>query len=162
MLKQKITTGYFVLMGLLALCLLIPQVPEANADRTQTILNAGYFTSIGDAFSTIYYNAGYVSIGANASASSTLYVQGYAGSATSTLATASSSGAITFVVKSSGNTGVGTSTPRNLLSVAQGVTATTTIDLGERTCFNVGNTASSSVSFYFVGTTQVIENHRCN
>lgn len=57
--------------------------------------------------------------------------------------------------------GIGTTTPRSMLSVSAGVSATTTIDLGERTCFNVGNSANSSISFYFVGTTQVIENHRC-
>ncbi len=60
-----------------------------------------------------------------------------------------------------GKTAIGTTTPRSLFSVAAGITSTTTIDLGERTCFNVGNTASSSISFYFVGTTITVENNRC-
>jgi hypothetical protein len=59
------------------------------------------------------------------------------------------------------NLGVGTSTPRSLFSVSAGLSATTTIDLGEKTCFNLGNATTTQISFYFNGTTLVSQYGRC-
>jgi hypothetical protein len=44
--------------------------------------------------------------------------------------------------------------------------ATTTVDFGaldttSKTCFNVRNTVGAATSFYFVGTTMVVEANRC-
>jgi len=64
--------------------------------------------------------------------------------------------------------GIGTSSPSSLFTVsATSTTATTTVEFGNqyssgsKSCFNVKNTAGTAISFYFVGTTQVIENNRC-
>lgn len=66
-----------------------------------------------------------------------------------------------------GNIGVGTSTPASLLTVDSGSAATTTVDFGDQysssahACFNTKNTAGGNVSFYFVGTSMVVEGNLC-
>jgi hypothetical protein len=65
------------------------------------------------------------------------------------------------VKTATGFIGFGTSTPRSRLSITNGVTSTTTIDFGERTCFNIGTTASGTISVYWNGTTLITENNRC-
>ncbi len=50
----------------------------------------------------------------------------------------------------------------------RGIIGTTTINFGEigsstaKTCFNTKNTEGGDISFYFVGTTMVVENNVCN
>ncbi len=94
---------------------------KAEAARTQSFLGTGYFTTVGDAFNTIYYNSGPLDIGSSLSAFATLFVQGYAGSATSTFATASSTGIKTFDVSSTGTT-----TVRQIVGFAKPTVATST------------------------------------
>lgn len=65
-----------------------------------------------------------------------------------------------------GNVGIGTTSPSTLFHVSAGSSSTTTIDIGAistsaKTCINVRNTTGGAVSFYFVGTTMVVENSRC-
>lgn len=63
--------------------------------------------------------------------------------------------------------GIGTSTPTAPLHVSAGTSATTTVNVGalgtatSKACFNVQNSAGTNISFYFVGTTQVVENNAC-
>jgi hypothetical protein len=71
-----------------------------------------------------------------------------------------------------GYVAVGTSSPLATFTVigpnpANNTAATTTVDFGDwatstsRSCFNAKNIAGTSVSFYFSGTTMVVENNRC-
>lgn len=62
--------------------------------------------------------------------------------------------------------GIGTTTPASILHVSSGLSATTTIDIGaldttSKTCVNVRNNTGEATSFYFVGTTMVVEAKRC-
>jgi len=63
--------------------------------------------------------------------------------------------------------GVGTTTPYSKFQVTSGANATTTVNFGEvgvstsHACFNTKNTAGTDISFYFVGTTMVVENNLC-
>lgn len=95
-------------------------------------------------------------------------------SATSTNATTTNSlsvGSNAFTVTSASKVGVGTSSPSSIFQVSNaplgnGTAATTTVEFGSatstaRTCFNVSNASGSSISFYFVGTSMVVENSRC-
>lgn len=73
------------------------------------------------------------------------------------------------VFKESNQFSFGTSTTNATFTVvATSTSATTTIEFGDRytsasdVCFNTKNTAGGSISFYFVGTTLVVENNRCN
>lgn len=113
---------------------LISIVP-AEAARTQSATTGGYFTSVGDSFSTIYYNSGFVDIGASASALAQLYVQGLSGSATSTFSVASSTGIKTFDISAAGTTTLkqyqGFGTPTVATSTGAGtVAATSTVMAG--------------------------------
>lgn len=83
------------------------------------------------------------------------------GSGTSYIADFQNGGVSRFNVTNTGNVGISTTSPRTILSVDKGPTATTTVSFGARTCFNVGNTVSTTISFYFVGTTMVTENNAC-
>jgi hypothetical protein len=65
-----------------------------------------------------------------------------------------------------GSVGIGTTTPASILHVSSGASATTTVDFGAvsvtaKTCFNVRNNTGDATSFYFVGTTMVVEANRC-
>ena len=65
-----------------------------------------------------------------------------------------------------GNVGIGTTSPASKFHVSAGASATTTVDVGAqavtaKTCFNVRNTTGAATSFYFVGTTMVVEANRC-
>ena len=66
-----------------------------------------------------------------------------------------------------GNVGIGTSTPYSKLHVTSGAAATTTVNFGEvavtssKSCFNTKNTAGADISFYFAGTSMVVENNLC-
>lgn len=66
-----------------------------------------------------------------------------------------------------GSLGIGTTTPYSQLQVTSGASATTTATFGEvgattsKACFNTKNTAGSDISFYFVGTSMVVENNLC-
>ena len=68
---------------------------------------------------------------------------------------------------STGNIGIGTSTPASILSVTRGGSATTTVDWGERgdtsskVCHNTKNDLGADVSFYFHNLALVVENNRC-
>ena len=68
---------------------------------------------------------------------------------------------------SSGKIGIGTSTPVGKLSVSSGASATTTINIGDmysgtgKSCFNAATNTGGVVSFYFVGTTMVVEANVC-
>lgn len=70
-------------------------------------------------------------------------------------------------ITAAGNVGIGTSTPYSLFQVTAGASATTTVNFGEvgsatsHACFNTKNTAGSDISFYFVGTSMVVENKLC-
>ena len=72
-----------------------------------------------------------------------------------------------LVIKTGGSVGIGTSTPNNLFHVSAGASATTTVEFGDqyiatsKSCFNTKNNTGSAISFYFVGTTMVVENSRC-
>ena len=63
--------------------------------------------------------------------------------------------------------GIGTTTPYSKFQVTSGANATTTVNFGEvgvsssHACFNTKNTAGADISFYFVSTTMVVENHLC-
>ena len=67
-----------------------------------------------------------------------------------------------------GNIGIGTSTPFSKFHVTSGTSATTTITYGSigdttsKVCHNTKNTAGADISFYFVGTSMVVENNKCN
>lgn len=67
----------------------------------------------------------------------------------------------------SGFFGIGTTTPFSRLQVTSGTSATTTSTFGEigdtssKSCFNAKNNTGAGISFYFVGTTIVIENNLC-
>jgi hypothetical protein len=67
----------------------------------------------------------------------------------------------------SGNLGIGTSTPVGRLHVDGGTSATTTTSFGKigdatsKSCFNAKNTSGDGISFYFVGTSMVVENNLC-
>ena len=65
--------------------------------------------------------------------------------------------------------GFGTSTPGfKGFSFTEGASATTTINFGDlgdtssKTCFNAKTSTGSNVSFYFVGTSMVVESNLCN
>lgn len=68
---------------------------------------------------------------------------------------------------STGNVGVGTSTPYSRFHVTSGANATTTTTFGEignstsKSCFNAKTNLGAAVSFYFVGTTMVVESTYC-
>jgi hypothetical protein len=70
-------------------------------------------------------------------------------------------------VLDNGNIGIGTTTPYSKFHVTSGANATTTVNFGEvgvtssKACFTTKNTAGADISFYFVGTSMVIENHLC-
>jgi hypothetical protein len=71
-----------------------------------------------------------------------------------------------LTILNSGNVGIGTSSPASQFQVSAGATATTTVDFGAqavtaKTCFNVRDALGAETSFYFVGTTMVIEANRC-
>ncbi|MFA6459115.1 MAG: hypothetical protein WCV79_01800 [Candidatus Paceibacterota bacterium] len=76
-------------------------------------------------------------------------------------------GAQNLVYNSSGNLGIGTTTPVSKLHVSNGASATTTINVGEfgsltsKACFNTKNLAGADISYYFNGTTMVVENNPC-
>jgi len=66
--------------------------------------------------------------------------------------------------------GIGTTSPVGKLHVSGGQNATTTITIGEignqgqansKACFNTKNNTSGDISFYFVGTTMVVESNLC-
>lgn len=66
------------------------------------------------------------------------------------------------------NFGIGTSTipSGSKMIISAGASATTTVDIGAlstgaKTCFNVRNNTGAATSFYFVGTTMVVEAKRC-
>lgn len=131
--KAGIISGWIALIVLAALSLVATK--PAFADRTQTNLGVGYLTSVGDAFSTVYYNAGYFDIGSSAASVATLYVQGYAGSATSTFSVASSTGQKTFDISSTGTTTIrqyiGFGTPTVATSTGAGIpNGTSTLAVG--------------------------------
>lgn len=52
--------------------------------------------------------------------------------------------------------------------ISKGASATTTVDIGElgdttsKSCFNFNTAQGAAGSYYFTGTTQIIENHYCN
>lgn len=66
-----------------------------------------------------------------------------------------------------GNVGVGTSTPQRKISASSGASATTTVQFGDiysgtgKGCVEMPNTTGTVTSFYFVGTTMVIEPNAC-
>ena len=71
------------------------------------------------------------------------------------------------VLTVNGSVGIGTTTPYSKFQVTSGASATTTVNFGEvgnitsHACFNTKNTAGADISFYFVGTTMVVENNLC-
>lgn len=71
-----------------------------------------------------------------------------------------------MAILGSGNVGIGTTTPASLLHVSAGISATTTIEFGaqditSKTCFNIRDVLGAATSFYFQGTTMIIEANRC-
>lgn len=69
-------------------------------------------------------------------------------------------------INTTGNVGIGTTSPASLLHVSAGATATTTVEFGgqsiqAKTCFNVRDALGAATSFYFVGTAMVVEANRC-
>lgn len=83
---------------------------------------------------------------------------------------AAGTAAATLTVMSDTRVGIGTTTPVGALHVSAGQNATTTVTYGElgtlgqtnsRVCFNAKNTVSADISFYFVGTTMVVESNKC-
>lgn len=70
-------------------------------------------------------------------------------------------------IDSNGNVGIGVTVPISKLHVTSGASATTTVNFGTVSdvtsfaCFNTKNTAGADISFYFVGTTMVVENNSC-
>lgn len=72
-----------------------------------------------------------------------------------------------FTVLNSGNVGIGTGTPSTIMTVTAGTSATTTISEGSvgdatsKVCHNTKNNTGGDVSWYFVGTTMVVENNLC-
>ena len=73
----------------------------------------------------------------------------------------------TTTINSSGNFGIGTSTPQRKLSIDSGASATTTVQFGDiysgtgKACVEMPNNAGTVTSFYFIGTTMVIEANAC-
>jgi hypothetical protein len=63
--------------------------------------------------------------------------------------------------------GIGTTSPFSKFHVTAGASATTTVNFGSvgltssKACFNTKNTVGSDISFYFVGTSMVVENRLC-
>src|SRR3990167_1363012 len=71
-----------------------------------------------------------------------------------------------YFATSGGNVGIGTTSPASLLHVSAGISATTTIEFGaqditSKTCFNIRDVLGAATSFYFQGTTMIIEANRC-
>lgn len=70
-------------------------------------------------------------------------------------------------IRGDGRVGIGTTTPLSQFHVTSGASATTTVNFGEagsagsKACFNTKNTAGSDISFYFVGTSMVVESNLC-
>ncbi|MFA5888832.1 MAG: hypothetical protein WCW47_00400 [Candidatus Paceibacterota bacterium] len=89
------------------------------------------------------------------------------GSQTSPIFLAQDNGSTIFSILDGGNVGIGTTTPQSKLHVTSGASATTTINVGELgsatsyACFNTKNTVGTDISFYFVGTTMVVESNTC-
>ena len=86
-----------------------------------------------------------------------------------TIASSTLAGATTtsMAIWPNGSMAIGTTTPESFVHVTAGTSATTTVEFGDqyssnsKTCFNVKNNTGGAISFYFVGTSQVIENNRC-
>jgi hypothetical protein len=63
--------------------------------------------------------------------------------------------------------GIGTTSPLTRFHVTSGASATTTVSFGEvgnstsKACFNTKNTAGTDISFYFVGTSMIVESNLC-
>jgi len=72
-----------------------------------------------------------------------------------------------FIIDGHQRVGIGTSTPQTTLHISAGANATTTYTIGElgdltsSSCFNVKNDEGEDISFYFHGTTQVIQTGQC-
>lgn len=72
-----------------------------------------------------------------------------------------------YVQNSTGNIGIGTTTPQQIFHVDSGASATTTVELGDvysgtgKTCFNVAQADGSQASFYFTGGSIVVETSLC-
>ena len=71
-------------------------------------------------------------------------------------------------IDTSGNIGIGTTTPYSRFHVSQGASATTTVNFGEvgsatsKACFNTKNVAGSDISFYFnAANALVVESNLC-
>ena len=112
----------------------------------------------------VFSNNGALGIGATGGVNSMLAVYGGATIGTGYDVTA---GAPTNGLIVQGNVGIGTTTPFSKFQVTAGASATTTVNFGEvgvsssHGCFNTKNTTGADISFYFVGTTMVIENNLC-
>ena len=73
---------------------------------------------------------------------------------------------VRITIDSTGNVGIGTTSPARLLHVAGGASATTTIEIGSqstsaKTCFQVRNSDGTATRMYVNGTTLVIEAGNC-
>lgn len=71
-------------------------------------------------------------------------------------------------ITSTGNVGIGTTTPYSRFHVSRGASATTTVNFGEvgsatsKACFNTKNTSGADISFYFnAANALVIESNLC-
>lgn len=72
-----------------------------------------------------------------------------------------------MTITANGNVGIGTTSPVGRLHVSSGGNATTTVSFGligdttSKTCFNTKNLAGNDISFYFLGTSMIVESNLC-